>query len=150
MERVVRFIGYFASQAPPGREDESLIFCEALVAWLLSVVHAKDKTVRARACQLMSQILNALPEDAGLEEVRELTRTPEAQCICGPLHPKPQTRPWTRSVIEHAHPRAQYTRVPPHPKPQTRLWTRSVREDAHPRSSIYVLPYTLSPRRGPG
>ena len=39
------------------------------MGWLLSVSNAKDKTVRARSCQLLSQILNALPLDVELDEV---------------------------------------------------------------------------------
>ena len=72
VERTVRFVGYFASTSPPDREDESLLFLEALMGWLLSMVGAlpaTDKTVRSRACQLLAQIVNALPLDADLDEV---------------------------------------------------------------------------------
>lgn len=72
VERTVRFVGYFASTSPPDREDESLLFLEALMGWLLSLVGplpAIDKSVRSRACQLLAQIVNALPVDAALDEV---------------------------------------------------------------------------------
>ena len=59
-----------APSALAGREEEALIFCEALMGWLLSVTDAKDRVVRMRSCQLLSQIVNALPEEADLEEVR--------------------------------------------------------------------------------
>ena len=70
VERVVRFVGFFASQLPDGCKEEALIFCEGLLAWLLGLAPAKDKTVRTRACQLLREIISALPEDAGLDEVR--------------------------------------------------------------------------------
>ena len=71
-ERTVRFVGFFASTLPADREGESLLFLEALMSWLLSFLGALpaiDKTVRSRACQLLAQIVNALPLDAALDEV---------------------------------------------------------------------------------
>ena len=70
IERVVRFVGFLASQLPDGRKEEALIFCEGLLGWLLGLAPAKDKTVRARTCQLLREIISALPQDAGLDEAR--------------------------------------------------------------------------------
>ena len=69
IERVVRFVGFLASQLPDTCKEEALIFCEGLLEWLLGLAAAKDKTVRARTCQLLREIISALPQDAGLDEV---------------------------------------------------------------------------------
>ena len=92
VERVIRFIGYFASQPPSDYDDEAATFCEALMSWLLSVVTAKDKTVRTRACQLLSQIVNALPEDAGLDEVRMPLPCPYVQYTLIKIFSRTQSR----------------------------------------------------------
>ena len=68
---------YLVSQPLEGREDAAMTFCEALMAWLLSLAAAKDKTVRTRVCQLLNRIMHALPAEACLDEV----------CACCALPP---------------------------------------------------------------
>ncbi len=66
----MRFIENLVSQPLEGREEAAITFCEALMAWLLSLAPAKDKTVRTRACQLLNRIMHALPAEACLDEAR--------------------------------------------------------------------------------
>ena len=96
VERVVRFMGFLASQLPDERKEEALIFCEELLGWLLGLAPAKDKTVRARACQLLREIISGLPQDAGLDEARFCLRIHSGtMCGCSCMRTVPQICPNT-------------------------------------------------------
>eukprot|EP00951_Prasinocladus_malaysianus_P045395 scaffold603667_cov52-Prasinocladus_malaysianus.AAC.1 len=63
-DRVVRFLIIFATQQPPGRQEECTALVEGIMTFLLGLVNALDKTIRFRVCQLLAGIFNDLPADA--------------------------------------------------------------------------------------
>jgi len=62
-DRIVRFITAFVAGRDPAREDDCDTFAEKLLRQLISLVTARDKSVRARCCQLVQVIFNNLRAD---------------------------------------------------------------------------------------
>ena len=67
-ERVVRLCGALAARREAGEEEDADDFAETFLAFLVSVAAAKDKAVRFRAAQLISQVMNSLDEEAELSD----------------------------------------------------------------------------------
>ena len=61
-ERALAFIAAFAGHGAAERDSAADSFVEDLVWDVLGFVSALDKTVRTRACQLLTLILTQLPE----------------------------------------------------------------------------------------
>ena len=68
-DRIVRFITGFVAGRDPAREDDCDTFAERLLRQLISLVTARDKSVRARCCQLVQLIFNNLRADELDEDV---------------------------------------------------------------------------------
>ncbi|KAI4299612.1 hypothetical protein L6164_033053 [Bauhinia variegata] len=65
-DRIVRFISVFASIRDATSASASDEFLEHFLKFLLVAAAAADKTVRFRACQIVSEIIMRLPDDAEL------------------------------------------------------------------------------------
>lgn len=62
-DRIVRFITDFVAGRDPAREEDCDTFAEKLLRQLINLVTARDKSVRARCCQLVQVIFNNLRAD---------------------------------------------------------------------------------------
>ncbi len=62
-DRIVRFITHFVGNRDPAREEDCDTFAEKLLRQLINLVTARDKSVRARCCQLVQVIFNNLRAD---------------------------------------------------------------------------------------
>jgi len=62
-DRIVRFITHFVANRDPAREEDCDTFAEKLLRQLINLVTARDKSVRARCCQLVQVIFNNLRAD---------------------------------------------------------------------------------------
>ena len=67
MERVVRFVVTFATQADENEQCDGEI-ADELLSFLLELTTAKEKAVRMRVCQIVAGILNKLPIDADISD----------------------------------------------------------------------------------
>ncbi|XP_019439490.1 PREDICTED: condensin complex subunit 3 [Lupinus angustifolius] len=63
-DRVVSFVSAFAAARDPARESDSDEFLELFLKFLLVAAVAANKTARFRACQIVSEIILRLPDDA--------------------------------------------------------------------------------------
>ncbi|PON89088.1 Condensin complex subunit [Trema orientale] len=63
-ERVVRFVSAFATYRDPNRISDCDAFLEDFLRFLLAASAAANKTARFRACQIFSEIIMRLPDDA--------------------------------------------------------------------------------------
>ncbi|XP_062093114.1 uncharacterized protein LOC133798691 [Humulus lupulus] len=63
-ERVVRFVSAFATYRDPNHNSECDAFLEGFLRFLLVGSAAANKTPRFRACQIFSEIIMRLPDDA--------------------------------------------------------------------------------------
>ncbi|KAM1132784.1 hypothetical protein EV1_046761 [Malus domestica] len=63
-ERIVRFISAFATARDSGNVSQSDAFLEDFLRFLLPASSAAKKTSRSRACQIVSEIIVQLPDDA--------------------------------------------------------------------------------------
>ncbi|KAK9849796.1 hypothetical protein WJX84_000078 [Apatococcus fuscideae] len=71
-ERIIRFMGVFASQRTEGHEEDCDSFLDELLLQLLAAASVKDKAVRFRTCQILGSIMDNLHADADLsQEVAE-------------------------------------------------------------------------------
>ncbi|KAK8569245.1 hypothetical protein V6N12_007777 [Hibiscus sabdariffa] len=68
MERVVRFVSAFSSARDPNDASASDEFLEEFLKFLLVGATAADKTVRFRACQIISEIILRLPDDSEVSD----------------------------------------------------------------------------------
>ncbi|DBA76941.1 TPA: hypothetical protein ACH3X1_009536 [Trebouxia sp. C0004] len=62
-DRIVRFITKFVAGRDPAREEACDTFAEKLLRQLINLVTARDKSVRARCCQLVQIIFNNMRAD---------------------------------------------------------------------------------------
>ncbi|CAN1228528.1 Condensin complex subunit 3 [Linum perenne] len=67
-ERVVRFVSTFAGAHASGRDTGCDEFLEELLRFLLVASAAVSKTSRFRACQMISEIIMRLPDDAEVSD----------------------------------------------------------------------------------
>ncbi|XP_028060056.1 condensin complex subunit 3-like [Camellia sinensis] len=63
-ERIVRFVAIFASNRDSNNAPLSDSFLDSLLRFLLVATSAANRTVRFRACQIISEIIMRLPDDA--------------------------------------------------------------------------------------
>ncbi|XP_068336957.1 uncharacterized protein [Pyrus communis] len=63
-ERIVRFISAFATARDSGNVSQSDAFLKDFLRFLLPASYAANKTSRSRACQIVSEIIVQLPDDA--------------------------------------------------------------------------------------
>ncbi|KAF1894935.1 hypothetical protein Lal_00022429 [Lupinus albus] len=63
-DRVVCFVSAFAAARDPAHESDSDEFLELFLKFLLVAAVAANKTARFRACQIVSEIILRLPDDA--------------------------------------------------------------------------------------
>ncbi|GMH13269.1 hypothetical protein Nepgr_015110 [Nepenthes gracilis] len=63
-ERVIRFVATFTSSREPKDSSCCDLFLEEFLRFLLSAASAANKTARFRACQIISEIIIWLPDDA--------------------------------------------------------------------------------------
>lgn len=68
-ERVIRFLGVFASHRIEGHEEDYNSFLDELLLQLLAAASVQNKAVRFRTCQMLGSIMDQLHEDADLSEV---------------------------------------------------------------------------------
>ncbi|XP_024186830.1 condensin complex subunit 3 isoform X1 [Rosa chinensis] len=61
-ERIVRFVSSFATGRDPGQSDAA--FLDEFLRFLLTASTASNRTARFRACQIISEIIMQLPDDA--------------------------------------------------------------------------------------
>ncbi|XP_051143880.1 uncharacterized protein LOC127260232 [Andrographis paniculata] len=62
-ERIIKFVSVFACSCA-GKEDCGVVFLDNFLRFLLLAAAAANKTVRFRACQIVSEIIMRLPDDA--------------------------------------------------------------------------------------
>ncbi|KAI9118393.1 hypothetical protein K1719_010725 [Acacia pycnantha] len=67
-ERVVRFISVFASVRDNGNDSTYDEFLDHFLKFLLVAAAAANKTARFRACQIVSEIILRLPDDAEVSD----------------------------------------------------------------------------------
>ncbi|KAI8017905.1 Condensin complex subunit 3 [Camellia lanceoleosa] len=63
-ERIVRFVAIFASNRDSNNAPLSDSFLDSLLRFLLVATSAANRTARFRACQIISEIIMRLPDDA--------------------------------------------------------------------------------------
>ncbi|XP_037492105.1 condensin complex subunit 3 [Jatropha curcas] len=63
-ERIIRFVSVFASTRDPNNASACDEFLEEFLKFLLVAAMAANKTARFRACQIISEIIMRLPDDA--------------------------------------------------------------------------------------
>ncbi|KAM1061153.1 hypothetical protein FF1_025679 [Malus domestica] len=63
-ERIVRFVSAFATARDSGNASQADAFLEDVLRFLLPASSAAKKTPRSRACQIVSEIIVQLPDDA--------------------------------------------------------------------------------------
>ncbi|KAB2612331.1 condensin complex subunit 3-like [Pyrus ussuriensis x Pyrus communis] len=63
-EHIVRFISAFATTRDSGNVSQSDAFLKDFLRFLLPASYAANKTSRSRACQIVSEIIVQLPDDA--------------------------------------------------------------------------------------
>ncbi|KAF7816323.1 condensin complex subunit 3 [Senna tora] len=67
-ERVVRFVSVFAGTRDPDNASDSDEFLDYFLKFLLVAAAAANKTARSRACQIVSEIILRLPDDAEVSD----------------------------------------------------------------------------------
>ncbi|KAK3030600.1 hypothetical protein RJ639_039686 [Escallonia herrerae] len=67
-ERIVRFVAIFASTRDEKCATDCDAFLEDFLRYLVSAVGATNKTARFRACQVISEIIMRLPDDAEVSD----------------------------------------------------------------------------------
>ncbi|XP_054789986.1 uncharacterized protein LOC129295485 [Prosopis cineraria] len=68
VERVVRFVSVFASVSDNGNDSIYDEFLDLFLKFLLVAAAAASKTARFRACQIVSEIILRLPDDAEVSD----------------------------------------------------------------------------------
>ncbi|VFQ99691.1 unnamed protein product [Cuscuta campestris] len=62
-ERIIRFVAIFAGARDPKKASDGDSFLEQFLRFLLVAAVASNRTVRIRACQIISEIIMRLPDD---------------------------------------------------------------------------------------
>lgn len=73
-ERALRFLAAFAASAPQRKDGSGGVFVQDLLADLVQLSSAANKTVRTRACGLVAGIMQRISvdlEDEALDELQE-------------------------------------------------------------------------------
>ncbi|KAL9252604.1 Condensin complex subunit 3-like protein [Drosera capensis] len=67
-ERAVRFVAIFCSVRDSDCDNSYDVFLEEVLKFLVTAASAANKTVRFRACQLISEIIMRFPDDAEVSD----------------------------------------------------------------------------------
>ncbi|XP_076908995.1 uncharacterized protein LOC143566095 [Bidens hawaiensis] len=67
-ERIVQFVAVFACLRDPNRPEDCDAFFEQLMRLLITGTAAANRTARFRACQIISEIIMRLPDDAEVSD----------------------------------------------------------------------------------
>jgi Nuclear condensing complex subunits, C-term domain len=68
VERVIALVAAFAAERSADGAPSGAHFSSVVLEYLVDQSNARDKAVRFRTCQTLAAALNALPEDAALDE----------------------------------------------------------------------------------
>ncbi|KAB1211329.1 Condensin complex subunit 3 [Morella rubra] len=67
-ERIVRFVSVFSGARDPTNSSDCDAFLKEFIRFLLSAAAVANKTARFRACQIISEIIMRLPDDAEVSD----------------------------------------------------------------------------------